>query len=80
MRRRRRSITNSKVFKSQAANPKGKPHARRAQRLTQEMTMEDRRAEAIRQVHEQEAMMQRNTVAVRWKRERAIKLGYWASP
>src|SRR2546423_15618921 len=32
-----------------------------AQGLVQEMTMEDRRAEAIRQVHEQEAMMQRNT-------------------
>ena len=51
-----------------------------AQGLAQEMAIEDRRAEAVRQVHEQEAVMQRNTAAVRRERKRAMKLGYRVSP
>jgi hypothetical protein len=42
---------HSKVFKSQAANPNGKPHTRRVQGFAKDVAMEDRRAEAIRRVH-----------------------------
>jgi hypothetical protein len=64
---------SSRKSERQASRKKGS-------RARTEMTMEDRRAEAIRQVHEQEVMMQRNTAAVRQERGRAIKLGYQVSP
>jgi hypothetical protein len=60
---------SSRKSERQASRKKGS-------RARTEMTMEERRAEAIRQVHEQEVMMQRNTAAVRQRRGRAIKFGY----
>ena len=42
--------------------------------------MKDRRAEVIRQLHEQEVIMRRNATAIGREQEQAIKLGYWVSP